>query len=472
MTFREAINTVPGLRFIADKMQILSEAGLDCLMSTPFETDVSKLEKHLDCVETAVKTLTGPSYAASVERIRLLLMQYRNVQGTVARLRAGRMLDDVELFELKNMAMTTVDLDEMMGNVPLGDIATLRLPGLKGVVEILDPDHTGSSHFHIYNSYSSRLASKRKELADLQLKPDYDEAQSERLTAECFALEQEIREKLTTALQPHADSLENAQKQIGKLDLLLAQALLAVEMQLVRPEFTTAGTTYSGLRYPPVEARLQSAGKVFQPVTLRLEPGITLITGANMGGKSITLKSLALSQALTQFAFYVPASRAIVHPVNSIEISMGDSQSEESGLSSFGAEILHLDGIIRKCVESPERLVLIDEPARTTNPDEGRAIADALISLLGETGVIAVVATHYSGITSRCRRLRVKGIKEDINEAGSINPGDIERYMDYALEPDSNPATPGEALRIASIIGVDKVFTDTATRMLKSHAKL
>ncbi len=89
---------------------------------------------------------------------------------------------------------------------------------------------------------------------------------------------------------------------------------------------------------------------------------------------------------------------------------IGDEQSELNGLSSFAAEMLNIQAIIAEARAGKKMLVLIDEPARTTNPHEGLAIANALIDLLELLKVRALITTHYSGLKTSCRKLRVKGL--------------------------------------------------------------
>ena len=281
-------------------------------------------------------------------------------------------------------------------------------------------------------------------------------------------IEEEVREELGRLLRPYSESIMAALTAIGRLDLLLAKASLALSLGLSRPRLTSGATAYKGLVYLPVERMLNERGKEFQSVDISLRRGVTLITGANMGGKTVTLKSVALAQAMVQFGMYAPARRAEVNPVASIEVSMGDAQSEAEGLSSFGAEIVRLDSIIRKAAAGEKMLVLIDEPARNTNPEEGEAIVNALVGLLNDRDCFSLITTHYGNIRSMCRRLKVRGLREIVAEGQHVRPGMLQRWMDYSLLPADGLPPAHEACRIARLLGIDDTF---ATAIEKNITK-
>lgn len=460
MRFGEAIKKIEGLRLIADNTPVLSEPGRVCLMQSPFITDTAALEKEIDFLRKTIEFLSRKESREKVEEIRRELMKARDISNTIYRIKRGNVPDDVELFEIKGLAILCTVLRNLTADTLLSEIDAIDFPSLEKVVEILDPEHTGNTHFHIYDAYSPSLAEKRRELKALQANSGCDEERGEKLTAECMLLEDEVKAQLGTRLQPYAEALSEALQIAGKLDCLMAKAALAVEQGQCLPDLTEQTTEYTALEYPPVKIRLEQRGESFQPVDITLHPGVTLITGANMGGKTITLKSVALAQALAQFGFGVPASHAGVCPVEDIECIFGDSQSSAEGLSSFGAEILQIDGVLRRCAQGEKLLVLIDEPARTTNPEEGRAIASAVIDSLAATRSLCLLTTHYSNIPSECRRLKVKGVKDGICRSDVTGPDALRRLMDYSLLPDSNTGVDREALRIARLIGISRDFSE------------
>ena len=133
---------------------------------------------------------------------------------------------------------------------------------------------------------------------------------------------------------------------------------------------------------------------------------------------------------------------------------MGDDQDALKGLSAFAAEMGKIDRIVREVKLGKNVLVLVDEPARTTNPTEGKALVNALLELLDEYRIYALLTTHYSGIRTSGRKLRVKGIPDDLKSG--ISGNDINRLIDYSLIEDTGEEVPHEAVRIARMLGVDE----------------
>ena len=173
-----------------------------------------------------------------------------------------------------------------------------------------------------------------------------------------------------------------------------------------------------------------------------------------MAGKSVLLKTIALTQHLFQFGFYVPAQKATLRVVEEIITSIGDRQSEISGLSSFAVEILTIDKIIKEGRVGKKVLALVDELARTTNPEEGKVLVGNFIRLTTRLGITTLVTTHYSGIEAPCRRLRVKGLQ--LAEKQAVTAGNIGDFMDYSLVETNADEVPMEAFTIARLFGVDE----------------
>lgn len=183
-----------------------------------------------------------------------------------------------------------------------------------------------------------------------------------------------------------------------------------------------------------------------------------------MSGKTVLLKSLSLSQHLFQFGFYVPAEKAQIAISDRIFCLIDDQQNERHGLSSFATELLNMNTIIETVKQGSRTLVLVDELARTTNPEEGKQLVNAFVEMMQRYHTMAVVTTHYGNIPAQCRRLRVKGLSLPTLPA-HITPKDLNRYMDYALEETTATDVPTEALRIAEFFHIDQEFLELA----KSH---
>jgi DNA mismatch repair ATPase MutS len=458
MQLRKVIEETGAFRYMTDLLDIQSGAARRMLYETPFLYTESEINTGLDNIEQTIRFICA--YVETVGSIRIKLKQLKDIRGTLARLEKKHTLDDIELFEVKSLALLSSETLALLSDKQL---TFVQLPDLNAVIGLLDPENNRVPHFYIYDAYSPELAIVRKKIKQLSQAPETGEA-LEQLYRENESLENDIRQTLSEQLAVHVPDISNALTGIAMLDIVLAKAQQAIDLKLNRP--VVAGTTaYKGLFNPQVQHFLEANAKNFQAVDIDVRPEATLITGANMGGKTVLLKTVALAQYLFQFGCYVPAQSAEIALVDEVLLSAGDEQNECNGLSSFAAEMLKIDAIIAQAKAGKKLLVLIDEPARTTNPQEGVAIVNALVHLLSVNNVRALITTHYSGIKASCRRLRVKGLSGK-TIGGNINVETINSLMDYSPEETGEEAVPCEAIRIASLLGVDADLIDKATEFL------
>ena len=169
-----------------------------------------------------------------------------------------------------------------------------------------------------------------------------------------------------------------------------------------------------------------------------------------MAGKTVLLKSVGLVQLMFQFGFPLPVECCCLQPVDDVVFSIGDEQNEMNGLSSFASEITRISEVLYRS-QKERLLVLIDEPARTTNPIEGKALVQALASIMDSRHSISLITTHYSQLGLQCRRLRVKGFVESMVNV-PLSAQNINSFIDYSLIEDDSDEVPHEALRIAEML--------------------
>lgn len=462
MLFKEALNTVSGLRYIAEHcLRLRSSAGRRKLYEMPFMTEKGKLEEEYEKVGELL---------ACFQRCRAEgkgmpdfgLEQLKDIRRTLERLQKGSVPDDIELYEIKHLAWLS---EKIRAEAEAGNLRVVRLPVLSPVFGLLDPENTRIPRFYIYAAYLPELGEVRK-----ALQGEKNEERREELRQQERRLEDRIRERLALQLEEYAPALSDALEQLANLDVWIAKAEFGFQWNLCRPCIGEEKTFYRDLFHPEVKAEVEGREQLYQPVDVGIERRATVITGANMSGKSVLLKTLALAQCLAQFGFWLPAVEARVVPVEEIWIGIGDEQDEKKGLSSYAAEMLHWNRLIRKVQEGKKMLALADEPARTTNPAEGRALVNAFADFLTEHQVLSMITTHYGGLKAECRRLRMRGFRED-KVTGKLTAENINSYMDYSLEEDREEKVPQEALRIAEILGVNSGLIENAEKYLKNDAR-
>ena len=209
-----------------------------------------------------------------------------------------------------------------------------------------------------------------------------------------------VLRELTDALQEHAEGLREAHDIVGTCDLIRAQAKLALRIKAGAPDLNESGEIRIVAGRHPILADAQAGGGApVVPLDLELggERSVLLVSGPNMGGKTVALKTVGLLTLMARAGLHVPAEPGTDLPlVDEVFVDLGDEQSIEADLSTFAA---HLRNIGRLWDRATSRsLVLLDELGGGTDPEEGAALAMALLTGLAERGTLAVATTHLTSL--------------------------------------------------------------------------
>ena len=297
------------------------------------------------------------------------------------------------------------------------------------------------------------------------------------LTADIEEEELVVRERLSKEIHKHSALLLENCDRIGRLDIILAKALYAEAHSCVKPEIVREHIVeFEDGRHLQVEEIIRKKGGEYCPVSISLADGVTCITGANMGGKTVSLKLVGMVAILAQYGYFVPCSRAKVGLSNFMQILIGDSQSIERGLSSFGSEMEELKEIIDNSKD--RSLLLIDEIASGTNPVEGLALTKSIVDYLKHQTIISLITTHFETVTEDkdVVNMQVTGLAnvdfEKLNrEIRYANRREriniIQKYMDYRLQRvDNATQIPKDALNIAKMLGIDNSIIEKAKQYI------
>ncbi len=460
---RYGAERVPGLAYMLKATEVISPVGRRILIDQPWLTDGQAIVHALEDVSKIVNLQSAPEHKKHLDDIALQLMQLRDIPTTLRQLNLGQQLDDIGLYEIKQLALIA---DKVRHSLLEVGIDVVEIPDLTPVIELLDPEGQRVAHFYVYDSYSDRLRVLRR-ILEKCLASAPDEATDE--YQQVMQEEDRIRAELSHTLISYSGVLADALERLGALDVLIAKAKLAQKWHLVIPEVgeETQDSILEGLYNPPIAEALSARCREYQPVDITIPAGVTVITGANMAGKSVTLQSVALAQAMMQYGYPVPCRYACITPVQDICLSIGDGQDASEGLSSFAAEMMVISEILRLASEGKHLLVLIDEPARTTNPIEGSALMHALLHQLAQAvHTRSIVTTHYDATDVSGRKLRVRGLRPEASQV-AVNVENINKYIDYSLQPDDGEDPPYEAMRIAELLGVNEGLLIAARKYMK-----
>ena len=179
---------------------------------------------------------------------------------------------------------------------------------------------------------------------------------------------------------------------MAELDFIVARALYSEAHQAVRPIISEQRCiSLRKARHPLIDrTKVVPIDIVMKPNTKAL-----LITGPNTGGKTVTMKTLGLFALMMQSGLFLPAAEASELPIfDSVYADIGDEQSIEQSLSTFSAHMTHLVDILRQA--KPNDLLLLDEVGAGTDPEEGAALAMAILEHILSCGAKTVATTHYS----------------------------------------------------------------------------
>jgi DNA mismatch repair protein MutS2 len=494
-----------------------------------------ELMEELDKIEAYLPSVYNKEIRREFNNI---FAHIKDLRTSTRRAMEGFILTEVELFEIKNFLFLIRDLSELIkkNNIPIFDDTEIK--PIESLEKLLDPENTGISTFYIYDTYSDELKQirekkrevdkeiklKKRELKDtikeelnLDLRPDSSVVISKdkkeliekiqnyshltyvsetymnikftiKPTEKMNQLEREvlilkdkeereelrIRENLSKEIGKRRREIFRNMASIGKLDLILGKAKYALDINGVKPDIVEEHEIeiIDGI-HPKVADFLKEKELSFTPVSIFLKEGVACITGANMGGKTISLKLVGLLSVMAQYGLFVPAKRMKLGLNQFIKSSIGDMQSTDSGLSTFGGEIKIVGEAISKSNE--KGLILIDELARGTNPEEGYAISKAIVDYLKDKNSITLLTTHYDNVANldNVVHLQVVGLSQinifdlakemDSHEKMEI----INKYMDYSLRVvEKDTAVPKDALNIARIMGLDEEILKLAEKYL------
>ncbi|NMG22304.1 endonuclease MutS2 [Brasilonema bromeliae] len=236
--------------------------------------------------------------------------------------------------------------------------------------------------------------------------------------------EEAIRRVLTEQVAAVKPDLERLLAIVTTLDLALAKARYSLWLKANPPRFINRdeneSITLRKLRHPLLEwQHYHEQGHSVIPVDLLIQPQIRVvtITGPNTGGKTVTLKTLALAALMAKVGLYVPAREPVELPwFDMVLADIGDEQSLQQNLSTFSGHIRRISRILSALDEDeetekageareageageektiPSSLILLDEVGAGTDPVEGSALAISLLQYLADHALLTIATTHF-----------------------------------------------------------------------------
>ena len=448
MQLRKLIDSPCGLRFMIDNLCTHSSYSRKLMLESSMMYDKNAIENTYSVMKEFYEVVKNDENKNIVQSLQFKLCNLKDINHTISRLATSVVIDDIELYEVKSLALLSADVKNILEKISLDKI--IAIPNLDDVVTILDPDGLRIATFYIYDSYSEELALLRKKLKE-------KDVYQEEIYNEVMRIEDEIRTELSSKLKPYSEAMTSALNALADVDINIAKSLQMKELGLCFPTISLKNiSSYKGIFHPEVKSILEKEKREYQKVDIDFGLKPIIIMGSNMGGKTIVLKTLAMCQYLLQFGFGIPATSADMMIYDEIFCLTTDDQSINKGLSSFAAEMKNIDAVIKVSQQNKKILALIDEPARTTNPTEGTALVSSLVKLLQDREMSLVIVTHYNIKTYNNKCLRVKGL--------------IDGKMNYELVETHEGEVPHEALNIAETLGIDSQWIEMAKEIMETES--
>lgn len=204
----------------------------------------------------------------------------------------------------------------------------------------------------------------------------------------------------TDLVRPHITDLALSYNFLGKMDFIRAKALFAIRINGIKPIFEDKQQVeWIQAIHPLLNIQLFRENKRAFPLDIQLneKDRLLIVSGANAGGKSLCLKTVALLQYMLQCGLLIPVyenSRAGVF--EHIFMDIGDGQSIENSLSTYTSHLTNMKFFVENC--NNKTLILIDEFGSGTEPQIGGAIAETLLDRFNSKNSFGVITTHFQNL--------------------------------------------------------------------------
>ncbi len=268
---------------------------------------------------------------------------------------------------------------------------------------------------------------------------------------------------LTERLQAVRPALVGAAETIALLDAVFARGRFARDFDAALPEFSDNGELrLEGARHPVLEDKLKRENRAIVAMNLSLnrEERLLVISGPNTGGKTVALKTTGLAALAAQSGIPVAAQRAVLPLFDHVLVDIGDEQSIAADLSTFSAHMLNLKSIL--ATATPKSLVLVDEMGTGTAPEEGAALAVALLEEFRAKGCLVLATTHHDRLKAYAST--AQGVLNGAVEFDDVNLRPTYRLM---------VGVPGgsSGIAIARRLGLSEEIIERARALLSPESR-
>ncbi|PZC44135.1 MAG: DNA mismatch repair protein MutS2 [Chloroflexi bacterium] len=283
-----------------------------------------------------------------------------------------------------------------------------------------------------------------------------------------FTLEEErevqkVLQDLSSQVGSLSNEIDSAITSAANLDFVIAKSKYSISLNRLEPDGEINGHSGKKDAINLIDARHPMLGEDGVPLSLQMGPNWTVlvITGPNTGGKTVAIKTVGLLAAMNQSGIQIPAAAGSELPIfDGIYADIGDQQSITNSVSTFSSHITNLNDILDNC--SSQSLLLLDEVGSSTDPEEGSAIAKAVLEYLAENKIQTLITTHHNTVT-----LMAESDDRMRNASFQLDPKDLKPTYKMVL------GLPGQsyAMAVATRLGLKDEIVKKADKYLSAEFK-
>lgn len=267
-----------------------------------------------------------------------------------------------------------------------------------------------------------------------------------------------ILRELTLSIEPYREAIGHQLNRLVELDVIQAKGRYAQAIKAVKPRVSNDNkVALLQARHP----LLNDDEVVPNDIVIGEDFKTMIVTGPNTGGKTVVLKTLGLLQLMGQSGLFIPAEEDSVMGIfSSVFADIGDEQSIEQSLSTFSSHLTNIVSILSDIDE--KSLVLLDELGAGTDPQEGAALAIALLDAIAQKGSYVMITSHYP----------------ELKAYGYNRPETINASMEFNVDTLSPTyrlliGIPGRsnAFEIARRLGLNDMVIDSARQLMSGESQ-
>ncbi|EXJ23166.1 Recombination inhibitory protein MutS2 [Alkalibacterium sp. AK22] len=267
-----------------------------------------------------------------------------------------------------------------------------------------------------------------------------------------------ILQEVTLEIEPYREAVSEQLNRLVELDVIQAKGRYAQSIKATHPQVSSEN------KVSLIQARhplLEESQVVSNDIVLGEDFKTVIVTGPNTGGKTVVLKTLGLLQLMGQSGLFLPVEENSTMGIfSSVLADIGDEQSIEQSLSTFSSHLTNIVSILKQIDD--RSLVLLDELGAGTDPQEGAALAIALLDAIAQKGSYVMITSHYP----------------ELKAYGYNRPETINASMEFDVDTLSPTyrlliGIPGRsnAFDIASRLGLKKIVIDSARQLMSGESQ-